>query len=134
MIAGVSVLGAFLASLGMFFVGFIFYGLLFSKQWQTSRGLTEEQLKGQSPVWMAGGYVIELVAAFGIGWLITRLGISGLVPVVTFGALLGLLVGLPMRSYEFVYSTYHSVAGVLVDWCHVIATFSVSALIYSFFI
>ena len=134
MVAGVSILGVFVASIAMFFVGFIFYGLLFSKQWQASRGLTDEQLKAQSSVWMAGGYIIELVAAFGIGWLITKLGISSLSHAATFGAILGLLIGLPMRSYEYIYSVYHSLPGAFVDWAHVISTFTAGAVVYSLFL
>ena len=134
MIAGVSILGAFLAALAMFFVGFIFYGLLFTKVWQASRGLTEAQLQGQSPIWMIGGFVIELVAAFGIAWLMTQLEITELMPAITFGLVLGLLIGVPMRSYEYIYNVYHSLPGALVDWGHVLATFIAGASVYSYFI
>ena len=116
MIADVSILGVFGAALAMFFVGFVFYGLLFSKYWQAARELTDEQLAKQSPIWMVGGFLIELMAAIGIGWLITKIGIESPMAALSFGALLGTFIGLSMRSYEFVYSVYHSLPGALVDW------------------
>ena len=134
MIAGVSLLGAFLAALAMFFVGFVFYGVLFGRIWQGARGLTDEQLKQQSPLWMIGGFLIELVAAFGIGWLMTKIAVSDPIPALGFGATLGFLIGLPMRSYEYVYSVYHSLPGALVDWGHVMGTCMVGALVYSYFV
>ena len=38
-IAGVNVLGVLLAAVAMFFIGFIWYGLLFTEPWMAANGL-----------------------------------------------------------------------------------------------
>ena len=132
--AGVHIGGVLLAALAMYFVGFVFYGLLFSKIWQASRGLVDEQLQEQSPMWMAGGFGVELISAVGIAWLMSQMSISDLSEAALFGLTAGVLVGVPMRSYEFIYNIYHSLPGAIVDWAHVICTFVVCAIVYSYFV
>ena len=38
-ITGVNVLGVLLAAVAMFFIGFIWYGLLFTEPWMAANGL-----------------------------------------------------------------------------------------------
>lgn len=130
---GVNVLGGFLAAIAMFMVGFVWYGLAFSQIWMDARGFELAQFEGQSPAWLAGGFLIEIVAAFGIGWLMKRLGISTFGAAVGFAVTLALLIGVPLMSYEFVYGAFHSVAGWLVDASHILVTIVAGAAVLSFF-
>lgn len=130
---GVNILGAALAAIAMFFIGFLWYGVLFQDIWLAARGYTAEDMAAANPAWMAGGFVIELFAAFGIGWLMSRHNISQLGTAVMFAIPLSLLIAVPMVSYEFVYGLQHSVPGWIVDTTHVIATFVVGAAVLSFF-
>lgn len=130
---GVSVLGAVLAAIAMFFIGFLWYGVLFQDIWMAARGYTAEDMTAANPAWMAGGFLIELVSALGIGWLMSRGNISKLGSAVMFAIPLSLLIAVPMVSYEFVYGLQHSIPGWIVDTTHVVATFTVGAAVLSFF-
>lgn len=132
-IMGVNLLGALLAAVVMFFLGFIFYGLLFSDIWMAARGFTPEMFENQSPVWMAAGFLIELVIAFGIGWVMKAKGASSLGAAIGVGITLAILLGFPLLAYEFAYGAYHSVPGLLVDWGHTLVAFVGGAAVLSFF-
>lgn len=132
-VMGVNMLGALLAALAMFFIGFVWYGLLFTDMWMAARGYDASQLEGQDPAWMAGGFVLEFLAAFGIGWLMKRVGVSTLGAAAAFGLTLSLLIAAPMVSYEYVYGAFHHTGGWLVDVSHVLATFVAAAAVLSFF-
>lgn len=132
-IFSVNVLGILAATVAMFFVGFVFYGFLFSQVWQDARAITAADLEGSSPAWMIGGFVLELVAAIGLAWVLKMRGASGMMQSVTTGITLGLLIGVPMASYEFIYSLVHSVPGFLVDASHRVVIFGVGAAVLSLF-
>lgn len=132
-IFGVNLLGVILASIAMFFVGFVWYGLAFTDIWMAGRSYTDANFENANPAWMGAGYLIEFVAALGIGWLMKKAGISTLGSAVAFGLVLALLIGVPMRSYEFVYGAYHDTGAWLVDASHVIATFVVGSAVLSRF-
>ena len=132
-ILGVNIIGALLAAVVMFFVGFLFYGILFSEIWMASRGYTVDMFEGQSGGWMSGGFLIELVLAFGIGWVIKARGVKGVAGSVMTALTLALLIALPMLAYDFVYGAYHSVPGLLVDFGHTLVAFTLAGAVLSFF-
>lgn len=132
-ILGVNAAGVLLAAVAMFFVGFVFYGILFSDVFMEARGITAADAEGQNPAWMGAGFLIELVAALGIGWVIKAKGATGLVPCLMTGLVLAVLVALPMLSYEFVYGARHHVPGAMVDWGHVLVSFAAGGAVLSFF-
>lgn len=129
----VNLLGVLLAAVAMFFVGFIWYGLLFSDIWMAGRGYVEADLEGANPAWMGAGFLIELVTAFGIGWLMKRQNITRLPTALAFALPLALLIAVPVTSYEFVYGAYHSIAAWLVDCSHRLVTLLVGAAVLSLF-
>ncbi|MCA8903180.1 MAG: DUF1761 domain-containing protein [Hyphomonas sp.] len=132
-ILGVNAVGALLAAVAMFFVGFLVYGALFTEVYMSARGFQEADFEGNGPAWMGVGFLIELVAAFGIAWVIKARGTKGLVPCLLTGLTLAILIALPMRSYEFVYGWRHDVPGLLIDWAHSLVGFSVAGAVLSFF-
>lgn len=130
---GVNLLGALLAAVAMFFVGYVFYGALFQSVWMASNGYTEEMLQAGNPAWMGAGFLISLVLSFGIGYFMRKRGISGVAAAIQFAAALAIVIGFPLLSYGFVYGAYHSVPGLLVDWGHTFVGFVVAAAVLSFF-
>lgn len=130
-LAGVNLVGVLLAAVAMFFVGFIWYGMLFSEIWMAGRGFVEADFESANPAWMAGGFLIELVMAFGIGWLMRRQNISVFSTAISFALPLGILIAVPLASYEFVYGVQHSIGAWLVDASHRVVTVLVGAAVLS---
>jgi len=134
-IAGVNLLGWILAAIAIYFVGFIWFAVLFDQVWMDANGYTLEQMEASfDPVILfGGGFVIPLILAFAVGWLLKATGTKGLVPSVIFGAKLGLLVAAPILAYSFVYNVIHSPVDLALDTSHSLVGFIVGAAVLSFF-
>lgn len=134
-IAGVNVLGGFLAALAIYFVGFIWFGLLFQDLWMTSNGFTMEQMEASfNPALVyGGGLLIPIILAFALGWLLKATGTSGLVPSVVFALKLGLFIAGPLLAYDFVYNVVNSTSDLLLDVSHSVVGLMLGAAVLSFF-
>jgi ABC-type amino acid transport system permease subunit len=151
-IAGVNLLGVLLAAVAMFFIGFVWYGLLFTEPWMAANGLffTDETKSymqwlsadglqtvvtdvGPNPMVMVWGFVLSLVLSFGLGWHMKQKSISKLGTAVLFGLWISLLIGLPLIAYDTVYTPYGSLMGFFVDGSHTVATILAACAILSFF-
>jgi hypothetical protein len=149
-IAGVNLLGVLLAGIAVFFIGFIFYGLLFTETWAnglgmymsadgkeisylTADGVTTLAAGAGEPIWMIGGFVISLVIAYGIGWHMKQKNISKLPSAVLMALWISLLFGVPLMAYTLVYSPWHDVGAFLVNAGHTVVTFVVAAAVMSLF-
>ena len=134
-IAGVNVLGGFLAALAIYFVGFIWFGLLFQDLWMSSNGFTAEQLEASfNPALVyGGGLLIPIILAFALGWLLKATGTSGLVPSILFGLKIGLFIAAPLLAYDFIYNVVNSTSDLLLDVSHSLAGLMLGAAVLSFF-
>lgn len=132
-LSGVNLLGVLLAAIVMFFVGFVFYGMLFSGHWMAARGYTVDMAADANPAWMAGGFLIELVLAFGLGWVLKLKGAKGLAACVSTALMLAVVVAFPILAYDFVYGFYHYLPGLMVDWGHVLVSLGLAGAVLSFF-
>lgn len=151
-IAGVNVLGVLLAAVAMFFIGFIWYGVLFQEPWMAANGLffadpAKEYIQwlsadgiqstsaamGPDPMIMLAGFVLSLVLSFGLGWHMKQKNISKLGTAVLFGLWISLLIGLPLIAYDTVYTPYGSLMGFFVDGSHTVATIIAACAIMSLF-
>lgn len=150
-LAGVNLVGVFLAALAIFFIGFIWYGLLFTAPWMEANGLflmgegsdapmqwlTADGLQtatgAPDPMIMAGGFLLSLVLSFGLGWHMNQKSISKLSTAALFGLWIALLIGVPVAAYDFIYTPWHSVPGLLVDASHIVVGFVAACSIMSFF-
>ena len=151
-IAGVNPIGVLLAAIAMFLIGFIWYGLAFTEPWMGANGLfftdetktmmqwlTADGLQtvardaGPDPMIMLLGFVLSLVLSFGLGWHMNQKNNSKLSTAVLFGLWMSLLIGVPLMAYDTVYTPYNSLAGLLVDGSHTVATFVVACAVMSFF-
>jgi len=151
-IAGVNVLGIFLGAVAMFFIGFLWYGVLFQEPWMNANGLffaeaakenmqwlTADGVKsvsvatGPDPMVLLWGFVLSLVLTFGLGWHMKQKGILKLGSAVMFGLWIGLLIGVPLAAYDTVYTPFGSLMGLFVDGSHTLVTFVAACAILSLF-
>lgn len=151
-IAGVNLVGVLAAAVAVFFIGFIWYGLLFSEPWMNANGmffadeaktvmqwLTADGLQtlsmdeGPNPMVMLWGFVLSVAISFGLGWFMKRQDVAGLAPATLFGLMMGLLIGVPLMAYDTVYTPYNSLIGLAVDGSHTLATFAAACMVMSFF-
>ena len=151
-IAGVNLLGVLLAAVAMFFIGFIWYGVLFQEPWMAANGMffvdpAKEYIQwlsadgiqstatamGPDPMVMLAGFVLSLVLSFGLGWHMQQKNISKLSTAVLFGLWISLLIGLPLVAYDTVYTPYRSLMGFFVDGSHAIATIIAACAVLSSF-
>lgn len=151
-IAGVNVLGVVLGAVAMFFVGFIWYGLLFQEPWMAANGLffageAKETMQwltadgvqtlaadaGPDPMTMLMGFVLSLVLSFGLGWHMKQKNISKLGTAALFGLWMSLLIGVPLMAYDTVYTPFGSLMGLFVDGGHTVVTFVAACIVLSFF-
>ena len=151
-LAGVHLLGLILAAVAIFFVGFIWYGLLFTEPWMNANGLffadeakttmqwltasgieTVSADAGPDPKVLGLGFVLSLVLAFGLGWHMKQKGITKLTTAVLFALWLSLLIGVPLMAYDLVYAPGFHIAGFLVDASHTVVSFIAAAAVLSLF-
>jgi len=134
-IAGVNLLGGLLAAIAIYFVGALWFGLVFDQMWMDANGYTLEQIEANfsAPIFFGVGFLIPLILAFAIGWLLKATNTKGLVPSIIFGAKLGLFIAAPILTYGFVYNIIHSVTDLLLDTSHSLAGFMIGAGVLSFF-
>ncbi|MHA7900314.1 MAG: DUF1761 domain-containing protein [Henriciella sp.] len=151
-IAGVNLLGVLFGALAMFFIGFIWYGLLFSEPWMNANGLyftdeakttmqwlTADGLQtlqadaGPNPMIMLAGFALSLILTFGLGWHMKQKNISTLGTAVLFGLWISLLIGVPLMAYDMIYTPFGSVMGLFVDGSHTVVTFIAACAVLSFF-
>ncbi|MEO1322545.1 MAG: DUF1761 domain-containing protein [Pseudomonadota bacterium] len=151
-IAGVNLLGVFLGAVAMYFVGFIWYGVLFQEPWMAANGLffadeakttmqwltadgvqTLDGSAGPNPIVMLWGFVLSLVLSFGLGWHMKQKNISKLGTAAMFGFWMSLLIGVPLMAYDTVYTPFGSLMGLFVDGSHTVVTFIAACAMMSFF-
>ncbi|MEO9969292.1 MAG: DUF1761 domain-containing protein [Hyphomonadaceae bacterium] len=134
-LGGVNLVGVLLAAIAIYFVGFLWFGVLFHDIWQAANGYSLEQLEASFDplIVFGGGFLIPLILAFGIGWLLKKTGTTGLGPSIAFGAMLAILFAAPVLGYSFVYNIIHSPTDLLLDISHSFVGFVVGAAVLSFF-
>ena len=134
-IAGVSLVGGLLATLAIYAVGALWFGLIFDQMWMDANGYTIAQIEENFslPIFAGGGFIIPLILAFAIGWLLKQTGTRGLVPSVVFGAKVALFIAAPILAYGFVYDPVHSVTDLVLDVSHSFVGFTLGAAVLSFF-
>ena len=149
-LAKVNLLGVLLAAIAIYIIGFVWYGLLFSDAymngigvffneagdtvtWLTAEGVQSRGAAEGEAVWMLGGFLIPLVLAFGLGWLMKQQAVTTPVPAAMLGLWVGLLIGVPLMAYGMVYSPWHSWAAFFVDASHTLVSFVVGCVVLSFF-
>jgi hypothetical protein len=118
-------LGVAVATVVAFFIGFLWYGLIFQEQWMALTGVTDEG-SGDS-MWMLLGVVQTFVTMAGLGWFIGRDG-GGWMHGLKIGLIAGVCFALMTSAYGFIYQT--SPMGLLpIDWSHLLVVYAVGGAI-----
>lgn len=147
-LAGINLLGVLVSAILIYFMGFLWYGLLFSDVYMSAKGIfineagdamsfltvdgiATEGPEDANPMWMLGGFLVPIVLSFGFAWLMRKSGVAGLGAAISFGLTLSLLIGVPLMAYDFFYTPWHSMGGLLVDLSHTVVTFVAGCAILS---
>lgn len=121
MTAKLNWLGIIVATVVAFFIGFLWYGLIFAEQWIALTGVADE---GGDPMWMMLGLVQTLVTMIGLGWFIARDGAAGWMGGLKIGLVAGIAFALMTSAYGFIYQT--APLGLLpIDWSHLLVVYAV---------
>lgn len=124
MTAKLNWMGIIVATVVAFFIGFLWYGLIFEAQWTALTGVTAE---GGDAMWMLVGVVQTFITMTGLGWLISKLG-DGWMNGFKTGLMAGVFFALTTSAYGFIYQT--SAMGLLpIDWSHLLAVYGVGGAI-----
>jgi hypothetical protein len=115
---GLSPLAVLAGSIAFYFVGFLWYGMLFSEAWMAAEGVTPEQAEGGSPIWMAGGFLITILQVIGLGLAIKWRGATSLMGAVGTALILWFLLALPFTLYAYLYLPAHNSTLLMIDASH----------------
>jgi hypothetical protein len=130
-ILGLNIIAVLVAAIGMFFVGFVFYGLLFTSQWVALWGFSEADLAamaeaGNMP--MIFGFLISLATAFFIGLALKALKANDLMPAVINSVFLWAGFAVTTLAYDIVYAA-QPFALLALDGAHLLVGFILAAVI-----
>jgi hypothetical protein len=128
---GLNLLAVLVASIAFFFVGFLWYGVLFTDAWMAAHGVVAEQSGGESPIWMVGGFVITVVQVIGLGLVLKWKGTASLGDAVIAAVLVWFCFALPLTMYNYLYLTAHDSTLLMIDASHLLVGWAVSAAILS---
>jgi len=131
-IFGLNMIAVLVAAIALYFVGFIFYGLLFAEMWVSLWNFSEEQIAAMETnagPSMAMGFVISLATAAFMGWAMKALKVEGIVSAAKTGAMLWAGFALTTLAYDTVYAG-QSTTLLLIDAFHLLVGFKVAAVVY----
>ena len=121
MTAKLNWLGIIVATVVAFFVGFLWYGVLFEAVWKDLSGVGAED---SDPMLMLLGLVQTFVTMLGLGWFIARDGAVGWMAGLKIGLVAAVAFALMTSAYDFIYQT--SNIGLLpIDWSHMLIIYAV---------
>ncbi len=121
MTAKLNWLGIIVATVVAFFVGFLWYGVLFEAIWKDLSGVGAED---GDPMFMMLGLLQTFVTMIGLGWFIARDGAIGWMAGLKIGLVAGVAFALMTSAYGFIYQT--SPMGLLpIDWSHLLVVYAV---------
>ena len=117
---GLPIIGIVAAAIGLFLLGWVWYGMMFDEIWMTGAGLTEADYEGNSPWWMAGGLLISLAMAKGVAFVLKMADWPDMMGALKIGAKLGIVFGGAFSSYDYVWMPAHNFTLFLVNWGHLV--------------
>lgn len=128
-IFGLNLVAVTLASLAFYFVGFLWYGMLFQELWMEWAGVTDADVENENPAYMVGGFLITIMQVIGIGFVLRWKGAADIGEAIKTALVLWLLLALPFVMYAYLYMPAHNSAMLMVDASHLLVGWVVSAII-----
>ncbi len=126
-----NVVGVIVASIAFFFVGYLWYGVIFTDLWMSEMGITAQDGVDESPIWMAGGFLITILQVIGVGLVLKWKGAGTIGEAVKTALIIWVLFALPFAHYQYLYSAMHSSTILMIDASHLLVGWVVSAVILS---
>ena len=118
-VLGIKLIPLILASVLIYIVGALIYGVLFSAQWMALSGYTPEMLAGEQ--WrMALSPIMPIMITVGMGLLIKDRGITTLMAGLRLGVMVGVLFLVAARLYNYAYGN-EPLGLLLMDSTHLMA-------------
>ncbi len=97
-----SILGVILASLAFFFLGGVWYTVLFGKMWRAEMGIAEADAGSTQPIMFIGSFICGLVIAVTLGLLIKEQGVACGIKI---GAGTGFGIGAAIMAQNSIYES-----------------------------
>jgi hypothetical protein len=113
-VAGHNVIAIALAALAFWLVGAVWFGLLFSAQFQAGVGFTPEVAAADNPAWMTVGLLASILSAVGLSVALRWGGLPDLAGALRRTFMLWLGFGLTCALYPLAYWPEHSVMVMMI--------------------
>ena len=114
--------GVIVATVAAFFIGFLWYGLLFETAWLEMTGRTQAGAEETSVLPMGWGLLQTFITMTGLAWFVGREAswLEGL----KTGLVAAICFALTTSAYGFIYGT--AAVGLLpIDWSHLLVVYAV---------
>ncbi len=128
-ILGLNLVAVLVASVAFFLIGYLWYGVIFQEAWMAAAGISAADAEGDSPIYMAGGFLITVMQVFGIGLVLGWKGVADPVGAAKTALLLWLFFALPFTLYGYLYTPAHNSTLLMIDASHLLVGWVVSALV-----
>lgn len=117
------------ATIAFYFIGFLWYGILFADAWMANWRFTEAELQSSSPAWMGLGIVISLLSVIGIGKVLQWTNAASIGDAVQRVLIIWVAFGLTMAMYTLAYTPMHSLPLFMIDATHSLIGWVLAAVI-----
>ncbi len=117
-----------LATVVFWFLGFIWYGLVFSDAWMAGHGIPADQTGGFD-IYMLGGVLITLLQVIGLAFVLSWRNVSGINEAVKTVLMMWFLLALPIIMYDYIYVPAHNSTLLMIDGSYVLVGWLASAVI-----
>lgn len=135
-IFGTSLLGILAATIVFYILGFLWYGVLFTDQWMVANGIAEEAAKthadAMGPMMYIWGIIITLAQVLGLAYILHHASTSVLMTCAKIGAIIAVLIALPLMAYSVLYAGL-SVNALGLDFAHILIGYILVCAVLSFF-
>jgi Protein of unknown function (DUF1761) len=130
---GLNIIGLLVTSIVFFFLGFLWFGIVFLDQMTVLMGYTEStRFNFAQPVQLSLGLLNVAVVSVGLGLLLKKLNISTLGASVKYGLIAAVTFGLTTTAYGWIYGNY-PIHMAIIDGAYTLVGYALVAAIWSFF-
>jgi Protein of unknown function (DUF1761) len=130
-IFGLNIIAVLVAGIALWFIGALFYGVLFADLWMGLWGFgasDEARMESSMGATMGAGFVLSLLVAGVLGFALKALKADGLVPAIKWSVFLWAGFVLTTMSYDIIYALQPLMLLVL-DGAHMLTGFVVMAVL-----
>lgn len=135
-IFGTNLLGILAATIAFYMVGFLIYGILFQDQWLALNDMTMAQAEAINadlgPMMYVGGLLMTFMQVLGLNYVLNQSGASLLGTCAKIGAIIAVLIALPLMAYASLYEG-RALGALWMDFGHILIGYVAACIVLSFF-